>query len=96
MKETLTFEKIVECWKKRDFPDGFLDALENYLLIKEQVFGEVRIKEVPRWLSQVMIAIEIGMALDAERFQKYYDYWKALLDREWEVDLEEVVVRWKR
>lgn len=92
----LTFEEIVECWKRHNFPDGFLDDLENFLFAKENVFSEVKIKDIPKWLSQVMIAIEIGMALDAERFRKHYDYWKALLSREWEVDLEEVVVRWKK
>ncbi|MCS7106326.1 MAG: hypothetical protein NZ942_03350, partial [Candidatus Aenigmarchaeota archaeon] len=70
--------------------------LEEYLLQKQEVFGEVRLKDVPNWLSQLVVVLEIAMILNAERFEGYYNYWKSLLLREWEVDLEEVVVRWKK
>lgn len=96
MRQILTFEEIIKCWKEKNFSDSFLDELENYLLRKREVFASVRIKDVPKWLFQVLFAVEVGIALDPERFQEHYDYWKALLGREWEVNLEEVVVRWKK
>lgn len=91
----ITFDFIIKCWKEKNFPDGFLDELDEWLTVKEASFGNVNLKDVARFVSQVAIAIEIGMALDAERFQWHYDYWKNLLGREWEADLEEVVVKWK-
>lgn len=92
----MTHEKLVDCWKRNDFPDDFLNALENYLLKKEQLFGEVEIKDIARWLSQVVAAIEIGIALDAAKFQQHHTFWKALLNREWKVDLKRVMVEWKK
>lgn len=92
----ITFEEIVKCWREKKFSDNFLDELERYLEMKEKNFMNVSIKDIPRWLSQVVLVLEIGMALDAERFEKHYEYWKKLLGREWVADLEEVWVKWKK
>jgi len=96
MKGVLTFNGILECWKKKEFPEDFEDQLEHYLQIKSKSFENIRIKDVVAFLSQVAIAIEIGLQLNYDRFVKYKDHWMFLLQREWKVDLEEVVVKWRK
>lgn len=96
MDDVITFKKILECWKKKEFSKDFENQLEEYLLEKEKSFGDVRIKDIPRWLSQVMIVIEIGEKINPERFIKHRKFWESLLLREWEVDLDEVIVKWKK
>lgn len=93
--ETITYEEIVKAWKTGIWDEDFLDRVERWLEHKQRTFENVRIKDVLRWLAQLTIVIEIGCALDPERFEPYRKYWQELLLKSWQVDLDRMVVVWR-
>lgn len=93
--DVVSFDFILDCWKKKSYPDGFEDVLEKYVLNKADVFSDVRVDQPTKWLGQTLTAIEIGISINAERFLPYKKYWEKLLAREWVVDIDTSWIRWK-
>lgn len=90
----ITFDFIWDCWKKHEYPEGFDDLLEKYLLLKADVFSGANVREVTSWLSKVLVATEIGILRDRPRFEKHKEYWRNVLVREWKVSVEDKWVVW--
>ena len=94
MNEIVTFDFILGCWKKKEYPENFKALLEKYLERQQDDFIEIEIKE-RKWFDRLVTAVEIGVSIDPEKFSYFKNYWDKLLAREWEINLENMVVLWK-
>lgn len=91
----ITFDYIWNCWKKNSYPDNFDDLLEKYLQTKTKLFSQIKVKKPTAWLSKILIAIEIGILRDKERFKPFKIYWKNILKKDWLVSIEDRWIFWK-
>jgi len=88
MNEIITYEKVLEYWKNKNFPKNFDDLLHHYLEIKLELFkSDFEIKDLHRWLDQVLFSIEIGMKRDEKKFEKFYKFFKSLLGERWKIKI---------
>lgn len=99
MGELITFDFIYECWKKKEYPEGFDKLLEEYLELKNKIFSDLPVKisnynNPYIWLNKIVISIEIGILRDKERFEWYKNYWQKLLNRKWIASIEDKWVKW--
>jgi hypothetical protein len=88
MVETITFDFVSECWKKKVYPDGFDDLLENYIILKNRIYANITIHDITKWLSHLLCAIEVGIERDRTRFEPYKIMWREMLQRDWICDIE--------
>jgi len=95
-ESVITYSFIVETFKKMNWNnvDNFEDMLEFYLETKKKILENVKIKDMNRWLAQIIIALEIAKTIDQERFEEIYKEWQSLIGRKWIVDIENEVVTW--
>ena len=91
----VTFDYIYECWKTKDYPEGFDDILEKYLENKRIVFANTNVIDITSWLSKILVSIEIGLSRDSARFEKQRIFWLGHLGRDWVVSVEDKWVSWK-
>ena len=95
MVEIVTFDYIFECWKKNEYPENFDSMLEDYMETKIKVFQNADLSQPTAWLNKILLAIEIGILRNPERFAKYREYWKNLLSRDWKVSIEDRWIEWR-
>ena len=89
-----SYDFIVRKFKNKDWESDFEDMIEFYLDSKRKILENVKIKDINRWLAQVIIVLEIAYVLNPEKFQKRYENWQKLIGRKWVVDLDNEVVTW--
>jgi hypothetical protein len=94
----ITFDFIWDSWKTQTYSEDFEGLLEKYLNIKNDIFvgTDVDIKKqgIPSWLSKILVAIEIGILKNPEKFSFYKNYWENLLNIKWKVSIEDRWVVW--
>jgi len=86
--EIITSNKLFECWIKGRFPENFDNLLYKYLEVKVRLLKneEFEIKDLNRWLGQVLFAVEVGMKRDKKKFSYFYNFFKSLLgDKRWRI-----------
>jgi len=88
MPEIITFDFIWDCWRKKEYPEGFDDLLENYIIMKYRIYANVTIHSMTTWLSQILCAVEIGIGRNSTRFEPYKTMWRDILQRDWICDVE--------
>jgi hypothetical protein len=91
----VTFDFILNCWKKKEYPLEFEKLLEDYIIQKEFIFANVEIFNITSWLSKILCSIEIGIGLNKEKFLPYKNAWRKKLGKDWIVSLEDGWVVWK-
>jgi hypothetical protein len=100
---SLTFDFILKNWEgpfpiRGEFHEmsraEFVDGLEQYLENKEKVIFGSDIKDMGRWIVQVLVALEVACVMDGGRFAEKKRYWTEAVDRPHHVDLKEVAVYW--
>ena len=93
--EIITFDFIYNCWKKNSYPDDFDNLLDQYIRTKNEIFSSnLNIKEPTSWLSKILVAIEIGILRNEERFEPYKKYWETLLNKKFKISIEDRWVIW--
>jgi hypothetical protein len=93
--EIITFDFIWDCWKNNSYPEDFEDLLEHYIETKNDLFGKINVHEPTSWLSKILIAIEIGILKNSEKFKPYKNYWIKLLGRDYKFSIEDRWIVWK-
>ena len=91
---SITFDFIYECWKNKNYPDGFDGLLKKYLDGKADIFSGANVNGITSWLNKILVAIEIGIGRDPVAFGEYKNYWRGVLGREWKVSVEDRWVEW--
>jgi hypothetical protein len=96
MESIISYSFIIEKFKKMNWNevDNFEDMLEFYLENKKKILENVKIKDMNRWLAQIIIALEIARVINPERFEEIYKEWQSLIGRKWIADIENEVVTW--
>lgn len=90
----VTFDYIWNCWKSGEYPEDFDESLDEYLNIKYQIFSNVRIDDITGWVKRILVALEIGLERDRERFGEHRERWRTILGKNWLVSVEDQWVSW--
>ena len=114
MRETITYDCIWDCWKKKEYPDNYDELLEQYIETKIKLIGslkqrvkvtqellekdfkryklikkpETSVEYINRWLPKLLIAIEIGILRNKNKFKKYKEYIEISFGLNFDISIE--------